>query len=377
MLPGKKTESPRSTLRFRELGFGDHERLATLSSQYGFRTETCEEWARLWTDNPVYQAVPDWPMGWVFENQNGEIVGHLANVPLLYELGEKRLIASATRALMVESQYRNYSLQLVDQFFRQKEVDLFLATTVNAHAIKLFEVFRALRVPVGTWDKAAFWITGYSGFCASVLTMQNLKAAKVLEPLLSAGLLVQDTLRGRWWKTRSGNVEPESCTGFDERFESFWQELRKRYPNRLLANRSRAMLEWHFKRLLTKKRAWVLALSTGSSLTAYAIFVRQDNPAHSLTRIRLVDFQSLGDDEELLRPLLCCGLERCRQEGIHMLEAVGFPPEKQKVLDRLSPRWRKLDAWRYFYKAAKPGLAESLRDPQSWDPSCFDGDASL
>jgi hypothetical protein len=377
MLPRKETESPRSNVRFRELGFGDHERLATLSSQYGFRTETCEEWARLWTDNPVYQAVPDWPMGWVFENQNGEIVGHLANVPLLYELGEKRLIASATRALMVESQYRNYSLQLLNQFFRQKEVDLFLATTVNAHAIKLFEVFRALRVPVGTWDKAAFWITGYSGFCASVLTMQNLKAAKVLMPLLSAGLLVQDTLRGRWWKTRSGNVEPESCTGFDERFESFWQELRKRYPNRLLANRSRAMLEWHFKPLLTKKWAWVLALSTGSSLTAYAIFVRQDNPSHSLTRIRLVDFQSLGDDEELLRPLLCCGLERCRQEGIHMLEAVGFPPEKQKVLDRLSPRWRKLDAWRYFYKAAKPGLAESLRDPQSWDPSCFDGDASL
>ena len=66
----------------------------------------------------------------------------------------------------------------------------------------------------------------------------------------------------------------------------------------------------------------------GSSLTAYAIFVRQDNPAHSLTRIRLVDFQSLGDDEELLHPLVCCALERCRQEGIHMLEAIGFPPEQ-------------------------------------------------
>jgi hypothetical protein len=377
MLPRKETQNTRSTVRFREFGFGDYERIATLSSQYGLGTETREEWAHLWANNPVSRAVPDWPMGWVFENQNSEIVGHLASVPLLYELGEQRLIACATRALVVETQYRNYSFQLLNQFFRQKEVDLFLATTVNASAVKLFEVFRALRVPIGTWDKAAFWITNYHGFRASLLKMQSLKAARVLKPLLPAGLLVQDTLRGRWWKTRTGSIEPESCTGFDERFESFWQELRKRYPNRLLANRSRAMLEWHFKPLLTKKGAWVLALSKHSALTAYAIFVRQDQPAHSLTRIRLVDFQSLRDDEELLRPLLCCALERCHQEGIHMLEAIGFPPEKQKVIDRLSPRWRKLDAWRYFYKAAKPALAERLRDAQSWDPSCFDGDASL
>lgn len=377
MPPRKEIEKPQSTVIFRELGFSDHERIAALSSRYGFGTETFEQWAHLWTDNPVYQAVPDWPMGWVFENQNGEIVGHLANVPRSYELGERTLIAAATRTLIVDSQYRNYSIQLVDQFFRQKKVDLFLATTVNANAIKLFEVFHASRVPVGSWDWAAFWITNYNGFPASVLTMQNLKAANLLKPLLSAGLLVQDTLTGRWWKTRSGSVEPESCTEFDERFEGFWQELRKRYPNRLLANRSRAILEWHFKPLLMRNRAWVLALSRGSSLTAYAIFVRQDNPAHSLTRIRLVDFQSLGDDEELLHPLVCCALERCRQEGIHMLEAIGFPPEKQKVIDRLSPRWRKLDAWRYFYKAANLALAESLGDPQSWDPSCFDGDASL
>src|SRR5579863_8863969 len=149
MLPRKETQNTRSTVRFREFGFGDYERIATLSSQYGLGTETREEWAHLWANNPVSRAVPDWPMGWVFENQNSEIVGHLASVPLLYELGEQRLIACASRALVVEPQYRSYSFQLLNQFFRQKEVDLFLATTVNASAVKLFEVFRALRVPVG------------------------------------------------------------------------------------------------------------------------------------------------------------------------------------------------------------------------------------
>ena len=88
MPPRKEIEKPQSTVIFRELGFSDHERIAALSSRYGFGTETFEQWAHLWTDNPVYEVVPDWPMGWVFENQNGEIVGHLANVPRSYELGE-------------------------------------------------------------------------------------------------------------------------------------------------------------------------------------------------------------------------------------------------------------------------------------------------
>jgi hypothetical protein len=93
--------------------------------------------------------------------------------------------------------------------------------------------------------------------------------------------------------------------------------------------------------------------------------------------MRLVDFQSLDGNSELLLPLLCHALARCRREGIHMLEAIGFPPEKQRVIDSLLPNWRNLESWLYFYKAAKRQLAECLKDPQVWDPSCFDGDASL
>jgi hypothetical protein len=47
------------------------------------------------------------------------------------------------------------------------------------------------------------------------------------------------------------------------------------------------------------------------------------------------------------------------------------------VLDRIAPYRRRLPAWIYVYRANDPGLAESLRDPQVWVPSLFDGDASL
>jgi hypothetical protein len=79
----------------------------------------------------------------------------------------------------------------------------------------------------------------------------------------------------------------------------------------------------------------------------------------------------------MLRPLLAAGLERCRRERIHMLEASGFADEKQTIIDSLSPCSRELDAWRYLYKTAQPALAAQLKDPGVWDPTCLDGDAAI
>jgi hypothetical protein len=369
--------SVESTPRLRKAEFADYQQIAALGSQYGLGSETYDEWAHLWANNPVLSSVRDWPMGWVFEGEDHRVVGHLANVPLAYRLGKQKLIACASRSVMVDPRYRTYSFQLLNQFFRQKQVDLFLATTVNAQAAKLYEVFRALRVPTGAWDKSAFWITNYRGFSASVLRMKDLPGGKVLSLPTGAGLWARDAMAGRLFKARGKNIEADFCIGFDDRFQVFWQELCDRHPRRLLADRSRMALEWHFKPALAKNWVWIVTLGQGSKLTAYAIFLRQDNPAHKLIRMRLVDFQTLQGQNELLRPLLASALERCRQERIHMLEASGFPEEKQRVIDGLSPCWRNLDGWRYFYKAAQPELAEQLKDPAAWDPSCLDGDASL
>jgi len=368
---------PESAPRLRQAELNDYQQIAALGSKYGLGKETYDEWAHLWVNNPVLPAVPDCPMGWVFESEDGRIVGHVANIPLGYQLGKQQLIACASRSLMVDPAYRSYSFQLLSEFFRQKQVNLFLATTVNARAARLYEVFRAVRVPAGTWNNSVFWITNYPGFTASALKMKDLPGAKGLSYPAAAGLWARDVLQGRFFKARSKSVEPDFGAGFDDRFQVFWQELCNRYPQRLLADRSRRALEWHFKPALAKNWIWTLTFSQGHELTAYAIFQRQDNPDLGLVRMRLVDFQTLHGQNELLLPMLCTALERCRQERIHMLEASGFAGEKQKFIDSLSPCRRNLDAWRFLYKAAQPELAERLKDPAAWDPSCLDGDASL
>jgi len=363
--------------KLRTVSFGDYEQIAALGARYGLPKETYDEWAHLWAHNPVFRSLPEWPMGWVFESQENQIVGHVANVPLAYWLGEQRLIAAASRSVMVDPLYRSYSFQLLSQFFRQKQADLFLATTVNAQATGLYEVFRAQRVPTGAWDRSAFWITNYRGFGASVWKMKALPGKKLVSYPVGISLWVRDALHGRAFKARKKSKEPELCASFDDRFQAFWQTLCARYPGRLLADRSRESLEWHLKSALAKKWAWIFTLSNGAELSAYALFVRQDNPTYGLVRMRLVDFQTLNGDSELLRPLLCGALEQCRRDRIHMLEASGLTPEKHRAIEGLAPGERTLDAWRYFYKAAQPALAERLKDPAVWDPSCLDGDAGF
>jgi hypothetical protein len=377
MIAVENATSPKSTVRFRQARFEDHGQIADLQARYGMETETYEAWIHVWANNPARQDFPDWPIGWILENEDNRVVGYIGNLPRRYEFGDRKLIVASTRGLVVDAPYRSYSLPLLNYFFKQKQVDLFLDTTVGPDALKAHQIFRASRVPSGMWDQAFFWITNYQGFSTSLLTRKQVVGAKALCHPLSAGLFLRDVLQGRRLRMRNNGLEASFCSKLDERFEDFWQKLHQNSSPRLLANHSQQSLDWHFKRPLAEGRAWVLAISKGSALSAYAIFLRQDNASFALKRMRLVDFQVLDGKTELLGPILCHALARCQREGIHMLEAMGFAPEKQRVIDSLLPHQRSLSSWRYFYKTANRELAESLKNPQVWDTSCFDGDASL
>ncbi len=364
-------------LRFREATFADYGEIAALESRYGLQPKSYDEWTHLWLGNPVYDQLSEWPIGWVCEDEHDEVVGCIGNIPLAYEFGDRALIAATSRALVVDARYRPYSFTLLRHFFSQRNVDLFLNTTVNARASTLQGFFRALRVPAGTWDRSAFWITNYRAFAASLLARKEVRSGGPLQSVLSAGLMLKDALTGKGLGAPGKGVEIQCCGQFDAKFDIFWQKLRKSSAASLRGTRSAAVLGWHFKDAIAQDRAWVFTASHGEELLAYGIFRRQDNPTFGLDRMRFVDFQALDGHTELLKPILLRSLERCRKEGIHMLEALGFCAEKQKVVESLSPHFRDLSSWRYYYRTGDPDLEVSLKDPGVWDATCFDGDASL
>ena len=369
-----KPIQPRLTPQIREATVADYPQIAAMCARNGLGIKTREEWENLWTGNPVYRKFPGWPIGWVVENDPGEIVGFLGNIPVSYAFRGREVVGATIHSFALDSSHRGHGLLLLQEMLEWGQaVEYLLGTTANLSSAKLLEKNRIPRVPVGDWENSSFWITNYAGFVKSALTRRGWP--KLLTYPGAAALKIRDCFKPRLWKRQSGELSV--CSAFDERFDVFWEELQRAFPDRFLTTRSREMLQWHFQYSLQQGKTWIVTWEENSRLLAYAVFSRCDNREMGLTRVRLVDFQVLNGDLKTLVAMLAWGVRRCREESIHMLETFGFRPEKQRVIDGVAPYRRRLASWSYLYAAQHKALHQDLQDSAVWDPSLLDGDASL
>jgi hypothetical protein len=369
---------PGAPPKVRQAVFEDYDQIAAVQLRNGLiYTKSREDWVALWRGNPVYEACAgQWPIGWVLEAENGEIVGSIGNLPLVYQFRGRELRVGSPIGWAVDPQYRGYSLLILDQFLKQKEVDLFICTTVGPQAEPVFSAVGLSRVPVGQWHKSTFWITNYRRFSGAVLSQKSALLAAVMSHPMSVALYCWDKLHDLRMRGGSSIVEIELCSGFDRRFDDFWEELRRQNDDVLLAVRTPQTLQWHFRNTPQRPATWILGVLERSRLTAYAIFDRSDS-AVGLKRVRLVDFQALCGSEEALGATLQWMLNRCRKEGIPFLEVTGCWLNRPSLPRVVAPYHRNLPCWAYYYKAKEKHLSEALQDSAAWAPSSFDGDASL
>jgi len=374
------TEKSASPIKFREAQFSDYEQISALQARNGLGTKTREQWEHLWLGNPLYQKMERWPIGAVGENQRGELVAYTASIPLSYHFGTREVSAVTGWGMAVDPPYRGHTIFLMRRVLHPRTADLFIDASARPTVARIIERIAPRlpgcgRVPASNWGSASFWITNYRGFAGSFIRAKGLPAISLYAAAPAVWLKDKLTRSNSWPDTAGPEVEVHSEV--DERFDVFWEELKKAYPHRLLATRSREVLYWHFKYPLASGRAWLLTVSDKSRILAYGVFWRQDNKEVNLTRVRLLDFQTVNGDMQLVVPMLKWAFAKCRREGIHMLESYGLREDKQMVIDDLAPHRRRLPAWAFFYGTFNKELGQRLQDPSVWDPSHFDGDASL
>jgi len=358
----------------REARFQDHQAIAALENSQGLASKPFDEWRRLWAGNPCYEELGTrWPIGWVLED-GARIVGCLSNVPLPYIFRGRKLLTATGRGWAVADQYRSYALLLMDEYFNQENVDVFLNNTVNGQAAEAFGAFGSLRVPVGDWNSAAFAITAHRGFAESALRIKGVPQARLLSYPAGLALSLKDRFTAK--PIPKSNIDIVLARDFDQRFDIFWEVLSER-SGALLAVRSRDTLKWHFGPFLEKERLWIFTASRNGAIDAYAVFQRRDEPRYGLTRMRLVDFQACDRHDQHCAAFMRCAYDECRAQGIHVLEQVGCDLEKTRVFELAAPYRRKLPGWSFFYSARDEDLAGHLALPEAWAPSSYDGDASL
>jgi hypothetical protein len=335
-----------------------------------------EEWPRLWLDSPLWSRLGrDWPIGWVLEDGGGRVVGSMTNVPSLYRFRGRELVAANARAWVADPDYRGYAAWLMEEFYYQPGVDLAISTTANAKAEPIARAF-AQRVPAGDWEALAYWVTGYRGFARMALGKLGVPLAAALAVPAAAGLWLKDAGLAKGLPAAPQGVVISASDGFDARFDAFWEELLRQSPDKLLAVRDSRTLAWHYASPLRAGALWTLTAQRGGLLRAYCVLMRQDFRQGG-RRVRLIDYQTLEPEVDLLPGLLRAALRRCADEGAWTLEHHGCGLPKMRGFDAFAPHRHKRPSWPYYYHAGDAALAADLGRPEVWDPSSYDGDASF
>jgi hypothetical protein len=370
---GEQTKLQAPSLR--AASFDDYEKIRALVRAHDFDLPDFEDWRALWADNPLRSRLGrNLPFGWVLETSAGEIVGTMGTAHSAYVLRGEQLISAVGRFWFVAPPFRGFALRLMAEYFSQDGVDLYINNTVAPAAIASFSQLSA-RIPVGDWENGSYWVTNPDAFAAYMQRKFGVALQTPEKPVSPIAI------------SNADRCDVDESSGFDSRFDTFWSDLQRQNPETLLAERSSGALSWHFAISMRSGRLRILTASRNGGLRAYCTLVQQDHilelPAlpsgetYGFRGMRLVDFQSLELERDLLPVLLDAALRLCTASGMFILEHLGCGVPKMRAVDERAPYRHKLQNWKFFYLAVDPQIDAQLRDAAFWDPSAFDGDASF
>lgn len=370
-------DSPRQRIappHLRPMRFDDYAAVRLLASKHSIAFPSLGDWDHRWVHNPIWQRLGKRAtIGWVLESVDGEIVGSMESVPILYKFRGEDLICAAAALWCVGAPYRGLALTLIDEYFNQP-VDLFIGTTISsASTATLSQLYD--RVPVGRWDTTSCCIGHAGEFAKQSLQKLRVPFSPVLSYPLAAVLSCAQAIHTTLLSKPPGDVSIETAGGFDDRFDAFWHELKRLNPETLLAERSSRALSWHFLRAIRDERLWIFTACRRDRLVAYCIFQKID-AADGSRRARLIDYKSI-EERDLLPGFIRQALRRCSAEHLYVLDHVGVDVPGTRAFDRSAMYSRPLGTWMFLFRAGDPALEDDLHEAKFWDPSLYDGDATL
>jgi hypothetical protein len=371
---------PAKQVQRREAQTSDFSPVAALKIRYGLSPDSPENWHRLWQANPALsQAKGQLPIGWVQE-ADGEIVGYMGSIPLLYQYGDQTLLAVVATCYVADPPYRANSVGLVGSFFRQQHCDLFLNTTAGAPAGKIMMAFKAEPLPQKDYDTTLFWVLNSHEFLSAAL--QKMQIASGLSKFASwvgLPLLKGNIIFRRSWPKRT--AERYSCRilkieEIGDDFDDLWTRKVRERP-RLLASRKSAILRWHF--LIPQKRheTHIVTCYKEQRLAGYLILQTGLPGPFGLRKAVVADLIVVDGRSGVTAELFASAYELAKQEGSGVLEVLGFPEEIRQMCWSWKPFSRRYPAFPFYYKTNLTPLREQLTIGESWYATPFDGDTTL
>ncbi len=359
----------------REARINDHEKVNSLFHQIGMPSESIEAWKAYRKSPALKKAGKNIPFGWVLEAESN-IVGYLANIPMLYSYQGSEVFVAAARAFAVAPEYKGHGFKLALKYFKQQEVDALLLATANEPAAAVFKHLEAKPVPQAHYNEVLFLVFNSWRFLRAVFLKCRfpgaiaLGAALLLAPLFKVITTLKQ--KNAYSCRQDLLLKKISVDVLGEEFDKLW--VKKKEQEVFYTDRSVAMLQWRVNIAPSNYHMYGAYLK---GLFLGYILLKIEHVEHlNLKRCLIIDiFGDFGNDENLV-VLISELVREVKDLSVDTLEIIGFPQAIRKIVKRHLPFKRTITTWPYF-KFMTQELKTVCQNSDFWYVSLMDGDSSL
>jgi hypothetical protein len=360
-------------VKLRIATYEDYDQIRDLHLKNDIKILKENNWINFWKQNPLLKKFDNnYPIGWVLTEKE-KIVGYLGNIVKEYYHLNKLFIVACSHAWIVDKKYKLESLTLINIFFSQKNIDVFITTTPNKTAEKLFLRYGAKVIPLKNYNENLFLILNTEKFVDSFTKYKKLLSNKILKLLILNLFKITMTNKINFWKKFIQKRKINLHYTFDKSFEYFWNEYKNK-NDKFIQSKSPNWLNWHIDNL---KDAWVISISENDKIKGYALCSQRNNETYDLKRISIIDVVTIGDDVDIYPSLIKGCIEESYKRGYHVIDMIGTGRKKKKMFANFKTFKRTVPNFLFYYYSKDLALSNLLVNEIKWDPTLLDGDSFL
>ena len=369
-----------NNLKVREARKDDLKSLWPLCSAYlpDVKNSSYEEFLELWEHRwgSPFRDEND-PLGWVIENEAGQVKGFLGNIPLMFRCGDDLIKSYAPTTWVVSPDARGMSLDLFRAFMKFGKDAYLLDTTANPIACRVCQRLGMEGIRVNGYRRKLIWIVDAVNYLKSKRgTIQKQVYKYILSGpglyLPAFFLKIYLFFKGSRIKHDDAAFSFRPIDRFGADFEKFWDDIKLNLG--VVQERDVSFMNWrHSKLPRLKGTAFPFECKDKKgNILGYIVLKSNGIGEGGEGRLIVTDVLFRKDRDDVFSFMIAKAYEFARRQRAISLEFFGFNERLTNKLLPFNPLVYRTQNLTYWSK-----IPEKIQQVSKFWVSCVDGDLNL
>ena len=343
--------------------FDDFEKIAELNHRNNLTTLQRTDWENLWKKNPYFLINNDWTIGWKLVDED-KIVGICLNIPFLFELNKKQILAAVCNNYVIDKKYRTYSLKLRHLFLNQKNIELFITNSANKNVEKIMEAFKAKKINQFDYQNRLLFISNKTRVFYNYLIKLIFNKKKFKKNNLP------DNIKGSFQKNNLVFIIKES---FDDDFSKLEKKLNK---SELRSSKKLEWLQYKYNKYSRNKDLIIIKIFKDNEFVGYFLIVKVIEKNYNLKKLSIAEIIVLNDDQQILNETIKFCKDLTKKYNFDLIDVIGYKKNIRLVLKKQGFFAKKSKNFNFLVKNLNSNLNKDLfSSKENLNLSLTDGDS--